>query len=302
MIEKGPAPFAGAQAHHDLPKAFRKDSENAGLDIDDPAYGRWVGDEHQKWSWQFGEERRELFGENVEPTAEEILAKMNELRATVEIPMTTFYGIWDRTLSARGMPWIAEFTEGVVQAEQCSICGTRTRSPAPNMLARLDPGRGTQWPDMIGTGHVSWLFIGSRRFVEALRAEGMQVEVGGQIGFTPPAPKRLSLTDAPYYYWVDPHRHRAARMDYAASGFVGVRRCPSCLRQSYDIKASTSDESPRVFDYDASSGLDLFTTDMGMGFYCTERVLECARKYRLTNVAFWPVEQGPFAKPVKYWT
>ena len=163
------------------------------------------------------------------------------------------------------------------------------------MRARLDPNRGTQWPDMIGDGHLVWLFIISGRFVDALRAERIRVELGGRIGFTGPVPKRLSLADAPDYHWLDPERHRAARMDCAASGIVGVERCVSCGRQSYVIKAS-SDESPPVFEYDASLGLDLFTTDMGKRFYSTERVLECARKYRLMNVAFWPVEEGPLAK------
>ena len=214
--------------------------------------------------------------------------------------MTTFYRIGDRTLFARGMPWIAGFAEGVVRTDECPVCGAVRLQPMPVMLARLDPKRGTQWPDMIGDGHLVWLFIGSGRFVEALRTEGIRVELGGRISFTGPAPKRLSLDDAPDYYWVNPDRHRAAKMDYAASGFVGVERCASCGRQSYDIRASRSDESPRVFEYDASSGLDLFTTDMGMGFYCTERVLECATKHRLTNVAFRPVED-PFAKPVTYW-
>ena len=214
--------------------------------------------------------------------------------------MTTFYGIWDRTMSARGMPWIAGFTDGVVRTEECAVCGAARLAPTRVMRARLDPKRGTQWPDMIGDGHLVWLFIASGRFVAALRAEGIRVELGGRIDFTGPAPKRLSLADAPDYHWVDANRHRAAKMDCAASGFVGVERCASCGRQSYDIKASRSAESPRVFDYDASSGLDLFTSDMGMRFYCTERVLECARKHRLTNVAFWPVKEGPFAKPVKY--
>ncbi|MCY3820166.1 MAG: hypothetical protein OXH52_12510 [Gammaproteobacteria bacterium] len=204
--------------------------------------------------------------------------------------VTRFYRIQDRTLFARGMPWIGEFTDGVVRTDECKICGAARLWPTSVMRARLDPNRGTQWPDMIGDGHLVWLFIASGRFVEALREEDIRVELGGRIGFTAPAPKRLSLADAPAYHWMDPERHRAAKMDYAASGFVGVERCASCGRQSYDIKASRSDQSPQVFDYDTSSGLDLFTTDMGMGFYCTERVLECATKHRLTNVAFWPVE------------
>ena len=82
MEAEGPPPFPGAQAHHDLPQALRDRFEAVGLDIHDPAYGRWVGDGHQKWSREFGRKWRELFGENADPTAEEILAKMNELRAT----------------------------------------------------------------------------------------------------------------------------------------------------------------------------------------------------------------------------
>ena len=82
MLEQGPLPFPGAQAHHDLPQALRGRFEAVGLDIDDPAYGRWVGDGHQTWSPEFGRKWREFIGENADPTAEEILAKMNELRAT----------------------------------------------------------------------------------------------------------------------------------------------------------------------------------------------------------------------------
>ena len=112
----------------------------------------------------------------------------------------------------------------------------------------------------------------------------------------------MSLVDAPEYYWVDGERHRAARMNFEVSGYVGVEHCEACDVWSYDIEASKPREFPVVFDYDATRGLDLFTTDMSSrAFYCTERVLECAKKHRLTNVAFRPVEEGPFAKPVKYW-
>ena len=42
MEAEGPPPFRGAEAHHDLPQALRDRFEAKGLDIDDPAYGRWV--------------------------------------------------------------------------------------------------------------------------------------------------------------------------------------------------------------------------------------------------------------------
>ena len=81
MEAEGPPPFPGAQAHHDLPQALRDRFEAVGLDIHDPAYGRWVGDGHQKWSREFENEWRG-FLDAADRTPEDILAKMEALRAT----------------------------------------------------------------------------------------------------------------------------------------------------------------------------------------------------------------------------
>ena len=213
--------------------------------------------------------------------------------------MTRFYRIEDRTLYARGMPWIARFTEGVGRLDECAACGVVVRFAEGDMRARLERRLGTQWPDMIGAGDLSGLFVVSRRFVDALRSWGVRVELGGRVGFEEPGPKRLSLAQAPEYHWVDGERHLAAKMDFEASGFVGVY-CPECGSRLNDIRASR--DLPFVFDYDASSGLDLFTTDMNpRAFFCTERVLDWAREHRPTNVAISLVEEGRSAKPVKYW-
>ena len=86
---------------------------------------------------------------------------------------------------------------------------------------------------------------------------------------------------------------------FVSSGrFVEALR--SCGARSGDVRATKVTQY--TFDYDAASGLDLFTTDMSpRAFFCTERVLECAREHRLTNVAITRVEDGPDAKPIKYW-
>ena len=217
--------------------------------------------------------------------------------------MTRFYAIRDRSLWARGMPWIARFTKGVVCEDECVHCrgGERYRADG-DVIVRLDPGRGTQWPDLIGCGARVGLFVVSGHFVKALRAKGVRLELGGHVWFEEPVPKRVSLADAPDYHWVSGDRHRSAAMDFGASGYLGVERCAACDRWWYDIKNSKLGDFPVVFHYDATSGMDLFTTDSSPeAFYCTERVLECASEHRLTNVAFRPVEEGPFAKPVKYW-
>jgi len=214
--------------------------------------------------------------------------------------MRKYYRIKDRTFDTRGMPWIQKFTEGVVHNDKCTACGKPDYFPLGDMRASLMDGKGTQWPDLIGTGSLTGLFVTSGRFVEALRSCGVRVELGGRVLINHRVPKRLSLDDAPEYYWVDGEKHLAAKMDYEASGFVGTKYCAACGGRSYDIKATK--DLRFVFDYDASSGLDLFTTDMNSrAFFCTERVLECAREYLPTNVAITRAEDGQSAKPIKFW-
>ena len=169
------------------------------------------------------------------------------------------------------------------------------------MRALLEP-IGTQWPDLIGTGSRVGVLVASGRFLNALRSFEVRVETGGRVEFDEPGPKRLSLADASEYYWVDGEQHLAAKMDFKASGFVGVKYCEACGARSHDIRASRRNEEPYVFDYDARSGLDLFSTDMNPDvFFCTERVLECCREHRLINVAIKPVEEGWRAKSIKFW-
>ena len=75
-----------AQAHHDLPQAkeFQPHWKRAGLDINDPAYGRWVQGSpqgsHQNWSHAFNKEWRAFFKKYPEASREQILKKMDELR------------------------------------------------------------------------------------------------------------------------------------------------------------------------------------------------------------------------------
>ena len=213
--------------------------------------------------------------------------------------MSRFFRIKDRTFDARGMPWIAEFTHGVVATEQCRTCTVRRRFPRGDMRALLEP-IGTQWPDLIGNGDLVGLFVSSGRFVEALRSCGVRVELGGRVEFEEPGPMRLALAEAPDYYWVDGEQHLAAKMDFEASGFVGVEYCPECGARGYDVRATKITQY--IFDYDATSGLDLFTTDMSrQTFFCTERVFECVRAHKPTNVRITRVEDGPDAKPIKFW-
>ena len=91
---------------------------------------------------------------------------------------------------------------------------------------------------------------------------------------------------------------RGALMDFDASGFVDVRFCPECGTRTDDISATgtrrQSAPYPYAFRLGTWNGDHLFTTDLSpCAFFCTERVLECARKHRLTNFRFTAAEDGP---------
>jgi YD repeat-containing protein len=49
----GAAPFANAQAHHELVWTFRDRFAQVGLNVNDPRFGRWVGNTHQQWSHEY---------------------------------------------------------------------------------------------------------------------------------------------------------------------------------------------------------------------------------------------------------
>ena len=143
------------------------------------------------------------------------------------------------------------------------------------------------------------------RFVDAMREDGVRLELGGTVEILEPAPVRLSLDDAPRYVWIDGRQHLAGRMDFEASGYVDVRFCEACGTRSDDVGATFDHQHatppPTVFDYDDSLGLDLFTTDLSLlAFFCTDRVLRCASRNKLANIRFSRIEEGVHAKPIKY--
>jgi hypothetical protein len=126
------------------------------------------------------------------------------------------------------------------------------------------------------------------------------------VEFVEPNESGLSLDDAPRYFWIEGKRHFAAKMDFEGSGFVDVRFCGECGNRTDNISLThrrqhADPPPPTIFDYAESSGFDLFTSDLSpTAFFCTNRVFDCARRHKLTNLAFCPVEQGVFAEPVEY--
>ena len=95
-------------------------------------------------------------------------------------------------------------------------------------------------------------------------------------------------------------------MDFDASGYVDVRFCGICANRTDDISLTFNRQRadpppPTVFEYDEKTGHDLFTTDLSpCAFFCTDRVLEIVKKYKLTNIAFYPCEEGEKARRIAF--
>lgn len=216
--------------------------------------------------------------------------------------MTRFYSVSDRTSYARGAPVIKKIKSGMVEGGICRVCGGARRWPHGDLLVQLGRSRAEFWPDVIACGDYPCLVL-SQRFVDALEQSGAGFRLGGRVEFSNVEDTGLSIA-SPQYYWVDGARSCAGAMDFDASGFVDVQFCPSCGRRTDNIGATYDRRHAQpapgdVFKFDEHSGLDIFTTDLSpTAFFCTERVVSCAKINKVTNAAFRRVEDGRYGKPL----
>jgi hypothetical protein len=86
-----------------------------------------------------------------------------------------------------------------------------------------------------------------------------------------------------------------AQLDPEASGFVRVSSCPDCGTRMYDITRTYQQHSsgswPMAVRRETWNGADVFTTDFSpTQFFCTDKVVTCARENRHTNFRFVPAE------------
>lgn len=80
------APAEGMQAHHTLPQKFRLYFQSAGINIDNPKYGRWLeSTKHNKGSYKYNRKWNDFRKEHPKPSEEEILDQ-------IEVFMKEVYG------------------------------------------------------------------------------------------------------------------------------------------------------------------------------------------------------------------
>jgi hypothetical protein len=220
--------------------------------------------------------------------------------------MPRFFRVSDNSFFARGFPWIWKLAEGLGEVHYCTLEDRAIQEPVGDLVALLERSKGTKWPDVLGCGDYP-LFIVSERTVECWAKERVGTFPAHRVRFASPLPKRLMGTTPPAYFWIDGAKLKGALMDFEASGFVDVSFCPEC-----GTRNENEDETnrryieggwPYVFRENTWAGLNLFTTDLcDTQFFCTEVVVECARKYKLTNFEFVPIEErsDPWNKCIKY--
>jgi hypothetical protein len=207
-----------------------------------------------------------------------------------------FFSVSDNSLATVGFPWVASIRSGLQTIASCRSCPRTVERPEGVVEAVLEPREGSEWPDVLGCG--AWpLLIVSEQVLSAWQREGVGTFHHWPVAILDPLPKKLVRKASPDYFWIDGAQVRGASLDFDASGFVGVRFCPECSTRTDDIAATYDRQHaqvwPLVFRPGTWNGSNLFTTDISEAkFFCTDKVVECAAKHRLTNFRFIPVEDG----------
>ncbi len=206
-----------------------------------------------------------------------------------------FYSVRNNSNYKIGFPWAQSIVEGQYKGETCPVCkGTSWPIPG-DMTVRLEPKKGVKWPDVLGCGSEP-LLIFSGRALEAWEKEGGEALTFHRVEIARPLPKKIT-EEPPPYYWLEGKLMLGAQLDFEASGFVDVWFCPRCGRRTDDISATDRKQHsavwPITFMPESWRGANLFTTDLSpYAFFCTEFLVDCARKHKLTNFRFIPVEMG----------
>lgn len=213
-----------------------------------------------------------------------------------------FYRCYDDSIRRRGFPWLTKITEGLA-SRYCWRCKSVDCHPDKEIGGTLEPGKGIKWPDALGCGSFPLLIL-SERAIQAMECEGIRGRPIHEVCINPPVPDRLRATSSPRYFWIDGRRLHGARVDFEASGFVGTEFCRRCGRRwdngDATYQAQHSGKGHTVICPRSWSGLHLFTTDISpTSFFCTERMVRCVAKHKLTNLRLVPILEGPFGNPVR---
>jgi len=216
-----------------------------------------------------------------------------------------FFQFGHNSFATRGFAYIREIIEpGGNPRSQSPICQGCRRHCGDfldnyydrDMVVQIEESRATKWPDIIGSGHQSSFAIVSQRVIEAWEMEGIGTFPCFPVCVAPPFLKTLT-TEPPVYYRLDYKKMVGAELDFEASGYVNAKACEHCGKFIDDWKQSGILQRGKIYPYVLKpgtwNGANVFCPKMPERYmYCTDKVVECAHKYKLTNFAFRPFEIG----------
>jgi hypothetical protein len=210
--------------------------------------------------------------------------------------MSDFFRVSDNSLQSDGYPWIERIHAGMREPVRCKRCGVEVSQPGGDLEVSLDENQGTRWPDVLGCGAHPLLIVSASVVESWQNEEQLAPAVGGRVSFRA-LPKGLEALKRPSYFWIDGARMRGANLDFQAGGFVDVRFCAECETRSENITATHTRQAsghwPYVFAAGTWNGAKLFTSDLSPAvFFCTDEIVECARRHRHRNFRFIPSEAG----------
>ncbi len=196
-------------------------------------------------------------------------------------------------------PWIAKFVRKddhqMIDGE-CAACGKKWCVQQNEHYydrpfeALLD--KGSKWTDIIGNGTRPFFTIVSQRILEIWESEGIGKFPAFPVTIIPPYKK---MKEPPPMYWrLDSKKMIGCELDLEASGFIGAKYCEVC--QMYSFDSSQSDRicdfkiTPFVLKEGSWNGSHVFCTKYFGYMFCTEKVVDIAQKYKMTNFEFTPFE------------
>jgi len=167
----------------------------------------------------------------------------------------------------------------------CFACAPEGRQPRrPHGTVEIQRAdRSSELPDTLACD--TPLLLVSQRVLDDWRDAGI-----GDV----PAERVVGLDND--YFRIDGGRMSGAKVDFDASGFVDVRFCAECGTRTDNVTETTKRHYswtwPTVIVEGSWTGAHLFTTDISpAAFFCTDLVVECARRGRHTNFRFVPIDE-----------
>ena len=213
-----------------------------------------------------------------------------------------FFTMGDNSIYTRGFAWIHAFIfdrEDSLMDRSCSVCNQEWSEYKKNYFDRsLDAylQSGSKWPDMLGSGSSGpGEDIVSQRALEIWDAEGFGQFPSFPIRIVPPFPKTMT-TEPPMYYRLDNKKMMGMEVDWESSGYCDIKRCEACGKISWDWDKQSALARKQIVPYvlkeDTWNGKDIFCANDMPRLFCTEKVVDCAFKHKLTNFRFVPIEIG----------